>query len=106
MDYRDKKGMAQKQIMMTLVKAAEIDETLDLRKMIKEICNTYEVEERYARAWINDLKDMRQVKTEDSLGCHWIWHANEKQIRQMFLEQGKAFDIEMVHNLNTEAGAQ
>lgn len=96
MDSRDKKNTAQKQIMNTLVKAAEMDETLELRKMVKEICKTYDVEERQARAWIFDLKMMGKVKTEDSLGCHWIWHSEEKNIRKMFLEQGKAFDIEAV----------
>src|SRR3990167_9426652 len=106
MDLREKKGMAQKQIMNTLVKAAEIDETLDLRKMIEEICNTYDVEESSAQSWINELKDMKLIKTENSLGCHWIWHYNEKQIRQMFLEQGKAFDIEIVNNLNKETNTQ
>lgn len=84
MDSRDRRQLAIKQIRNTLIKIARIDDTCNLKSLMQEICRTYEVSERTAKEYINELESLGIAKVDWGMG--WIWHANEKEIRQMRIE--------------------
>ena|SRR3990167_2214582 len=90
MDSKEKRANCQKQIINTLVRIAEIDDTCNLKNMIAEIIESYKVPKHTAYSYVNELVTMGTIeRTYGEWNDEYVWHREEKEIRKEYLKRGK-----------------
>src|SRR3990167_5155896 len=112
MNKQDTRQLAMRQIISTLARIAKMDDTCNLNALMNAICTTYHISERTAKDYINELERMGVCKVD--YGMNWIWHADEKALRQSLLipainalapdlEFKKEFDLAVAFAVKNEA---